>query len=222
LRLDPGFDSAVPSTAERNPPEGEPLRVLLLGRAEDAQLKGIDVAAAACGQVAKWQHKDGLKDVRLIVRGAPETGVDAARKDIVRWAASPGLEIVVRPYTSEQDRIDDDLDTASLVIMPSRKEGFGLVGLEAITRGIPVLVGSQSGLADLLREKLGHERASRFVVELSRDDEEDTANWARAIDRKLRERDAAFGHAAELRNELAQQVTWRQAAAVVLDEIPER
>ncbi|MGW4818269.1 glycosyltransferase [Streptomyces sp. NPDC004227] len=222
LRLDPGFNSEVPIAAERNPPEGEPLRVLLLGRAEDAQLKGIDVAAAACGQVAKWQHQDGLKDVRLIVRGAPEPQVDAARKDIVRWAASPGLEVVVRPYTSEQARIDDDLDTASLVIMPSRKEGFGLVGLEAITQGIPVLVGSSSGLADLLREKLGHELASRFVVELSRDDERDTANWARAIDRKLRDRDAAFAHAAELRNELAQRVTWGQAAAVVLGEIPER
>ncbi|MFE2099644.1 glycosyltransferase [Streptomyces sp. NPDC059468] len=221
-RLDPGFDSAVPNAGDRNPPEGEPLRVVLLGRAEDAHLKGVDVAAAACGQVAEWQHQDGLEDVRLIVRGAPEADVDMARSDIVRWAASPGLEVVVRPYTSEQARIDDDLDTASLVIMPSRKEGFGLVGLEAITQGIPVLVGSQSGLADLLRETLGREQASRFVVELTRDDEKDTANWARAIDRKLRDRDAAFGHAAELRNELAQRVTWGRAAAVVLGEVPER
>ncbi|GGX15947.1 glycosyltransferase [Streptomyces lomondensis] len=219
LRLDPGFDSEVPHASGRTPPEGAPLRVLLLGRAEDAELKGVDVAAAACGQVAKWQHQDGLKDVRLIVRGAPAAEVDAARKGIVHWAASPGLEVVVRPYTSEQARIDDDLETASLVIMPSRKEGFGLVGREAITLGIPVLVGSQSGLADLLRETLGHERASRFVVELSRDDEKDTANWARAIDRKLRDREAAFGHAAELRDELAQRVTWAKAAAVVLGEV---
>ncbi|MFE1438101.1 AAA family ATPase [Streptomyces sp. NPDC058739] len=219
LRLDPGFDGVL-SDSTLVPPQGSPLRVLLLGRVEDAELKGVDLAAAACGRVAMWLREDGLKGLRLLVRGAPASAVDEERRKIVAWAESPSLDVVVRAYTSTQPRIDEDLNTASLVIMPSRREGFGLVGLEAIVQGIPVLISSESGLAQLLRETLGHERASRFVVELSRDDERDTDKWARAIDRKLRDCDSSFRLAAELRDEMAQKVPWGQAAAVVLNEIP--
>ncbi|MFF3584737.1 AAA family ATPase [Streptomyces mirabilis] len=220
LRLDPGFDYPTPS-ADLVPPQGSPSRVMLLGRVEDAELKGVDLAATACGRVANWLREDGLKDLRLLVRGASASAVDEERNKIVKWAASPLLDVVVRAYTSAQHRIDDDLKTVSLVIMPSRREGFGLVGREAITRGIPVLISSESGLADLLRETLGHEPASRFVVELSRDDERDTDKWARAIDRKLRDCDGAFRQAADLRDQMAHRVTWSRAAAVILGEMPE-
>ncbi|MEV4340123.1 glycosyltransferase [Streptomyces sp. NPDC049590] len=222
LRLDPGFDSTV-SEADRMPPEGGPARVLLLGRVEDAQLKGLDLAAAACGKVEKRLREAGIRrGVRLLVRGAPVTDVDAARDEIVKQAANPRLDVVVRVYTAEQDRIEDDLNTAWLVIMPSRREGFGLTGLEAIIRGIPVLVSSTSGLGELLREKLGDERASSFVVEVSGDDEADAETWARDIERKLRDREGAFQQAAALRGELARRVRWDQAAAAVLGEVPER
>jgi glycosyltransferase involved in cell wall biosynthesis len=218
LRIDPGFDHAVPS-ADLSPPQGSPLRVMLLGRIEDAELKGVDLAAAACGRVATWMHEDGLRGVRLLVRGAPAPVVDDHRNKIVRWAGNPLLDVVVRSYTSAQPRIDEDLRTASLVIMPSRREGFGLVGLEAITQGVPVLISSESGLADLLRETLGHEQASRFVVELSRDDEKDTEKWARAIDRKLRDCDGAFQQAARLRSNMAERVSWRNTAEALLGEV---
>ncbi|MFF7100720.1 glycosyltransferase [Streptomyces nigra] len=222
-RLDPGFDTEVPGAADRVPPKGRPLRVFLLGRIEDAELKGLDIAAGACGRVAQWFHAEGLRfGVRLVVRGAPESEVEASWKQIKAWAGTGRLNVVVRPYTAEQDRIEDDLRSAGLVIMPSRREGFGLVGLEAILAGIPVLVGSDSGLADLLREELGHEPASRFVVELSGDDHEDTEKWARAINGKLRDLEGAFRQAAELRRVLAGKVPWQRAADVVLRELPNR
>ncbi|QQM41143.1 glycosyltransferase [Streptomyces liliifuscus] len=221
LQLDPGFDSGPPGAADREPPKGR-ARVLLLGRVEDAELKGVPLAAAACGMVEKWLQDEALRGIQLLVRGAPETRVDETREKILVWAKSPRLSVVVRAYTTEQDRIEDDLNSASLVIMPSRKEGFGLAGVEAITRVIPVLVGSDSGLAELLRDKLGRERASQCVVELSGDDKKDTQRWARAIERKLRDREAAFKRAAQLRKELARRVTWADAAALVLGEIPDQ
>lgn len=61
--------------------------------------------------------------MRLLVRGAPVTDADRAREDIQLQSASNRLEVVVRVYTAEQERMDDDLDIASLVIMPSRQEG---------------------------------------------------------------------------------------------------
>ncbi|GGU41810.1 hypothetical protein GCM10010211_01110 [Streptomyces albospinus] len=215
LRLDPGFDSAA-SSVPRTPPGGSPWRVLLIGRTEDARLKGVDLAAAACGRVATWLHEDGLRRLRLLVRGAPEDAVEQQRADIMTWAASPQLEVVVRAYASAEERIANDLNSSSLVIVPSRSEGFGLVGVEAIAQGVPVLVSSGSGIAQMLREILGHEAADPFVVSISGDDERDTDKWARAIDRKLRDREGAFRKAAELRAQLAERVPWRKAAAVVL------
>ncbi|MGW2325234.1 glycosyltransferase [Streptomyces sp. NPDC001700] len=221
LRLDPGFDSAA-SSAPRVPPGGSPWRVLLIGRTEDAPLKGVDLAAAACGRVATWLHEDGLRRLRLLVRGAPEAAVDEQRATITEWAANPQLEVVVRAYASAKERVANDLNSASLVIVPSRSEGFGLVGVEAIAQGVPVLVSSGSGLAQLLRETLGHEAADPFVVSMSGDDERDTEKWARAIDRKLRDRDGAFRRTAELRARLAERVPWSEAAAVVLGAIAPR
>ncbi|MGY0024700.1 glycosyltransferase [Streptomyces sp. YJ-C3] len=217
-RIDPGFDSPEPDV-DRAPPPGSPSRVLLLGRVDDAQLKGLDLAAAACAQADDWLRAEGVRrGIRLLVRGAPVTDADRARTQMRR--VHPQLDTVIRVYTAEQDRIDDDLDSASLVLMPSRQEGFGLVGLEAITRGIPVLVSSESGLADLLHETLGPEHAGQFVVEVSGDEAKDTQAWARAVWRSLTNRAAAFDQAAHLRTLLAERIRWAQAAEVVLMEAP--
>jgi glycosyltransferase involved in cell wall biosynthesis len=49
--------------------------------------------------------------------------------------------------------------------MPSRHEGFGLVALEAISAGVPVLVSKESGLGRMLIECLPDEdrRAPRTM-----------------------------------------------------------
>ena len=55
---------------------------------------------------------------------------------------------------------------SSLVLMPSRVEGFGLAGLEAITSGTPVRISGASGLGMLLEELLAQdmpEMISRLV-----------------------------------------------------------
>jgi glycosyltransferase involved in cell wall biosynthesis len=105
------------------------------------------------------------------------------------------------------------------VLMPSRHEGFGLVGLEAISAGVPVLVSEQSGLGALLHE---HKTASvqRAVVPMSGvDDEADAAAWRRAIDGVLRNRDAAYDDAARLREELTPKLDWKVAAEKLIAEL---
>lgn len=39
-----------------------------------------------------------------------------------------------------------------LAIMPSRTEGFGLVALEALSAGLPILVSENSGFAEALKK----------------------------------------------------------------------
>ncbi|WP_446033983.1 glycosyltransferase [Streptomyces olivaceus] len=217
LRMDPGFDIA--SATHRTPPGGFPRRVLLLGRTEDAHLKGVDLAAAACGRVATWLDEDGLGRVRLLVRGAPDSATEEQRLQIKKWSESAKLDIVVRSYSSDQERIDNDLSSSSLVIMPSRSEGYGLVAVEAISQGIPVLASAETGFAQHLREAVGHEVAARVVVSMSGDDEKDIEKWARAIERVLRDRGNAFRQMAELQETLAKRVTWNKAASLVLGQV---
>ncbi|WP_219665899.1 glycosyltransferase [Streptomyces bambusae] len=223
LRLDPGFDALDGSAPDgpRTPPGGR-LRVLLFGRAEDERLKGLDLAATACGQVAAWLDDDGLPTPTLVVRGAPVETADEQQSGLTELSAETGLKVVVRPYSADQEVIARDLSSASLVVVPSRAEGFGLVGVEAVMAGVPVLVSSESGLADLLREVLDRETAARFVVAMSGNDEKDTDRWARAVERVLRDREGAFRQVAALREFLAGRVTWARAARTVLSAVAGR
>jgi glycosyltransferase involved in cell wall biosynthesis len=216
LRLDPGFDvQSLDRDAEV--PSGL-WRVLLFGRTEDASLKGLDLAARAVGRAV---DRSGMTDddIEFVVRGAP-VGSSAALRDQIRtWSGLRSLAVVVRPYTTDVERLSADLRRASLVLMPSRSEGFGLVGVESIVAGRPTLVSASSGLGALLREVLAPEAARRMVVGMSGDDDEITDRWARQIEAVLRDRESAFRRAGEVRGRLATVKTWADAALALLSNV---
>ncbi|MGW7130094.1 caspase family protein [Streptomyces bobili] len=222
LRIDPGFDLSAPGRpATRTPPPGNPFKVLMMGRTEDAQLKGVDLGARACGLVHDLRTKASTEPIELVVRGAPAGMADIQQERISDWSGVPGLDVVVRAYSRDPRRLDADMARASLVIMPSRREGFGLVGLEAIIRGVPLLVSDKSGLALLLREFLNGD-ADPLIVPVTRDDELDANTWAMRIEQCLAGRDSAFARMAVVRSSLAARVTWAEAADRVLGEAPPR
>jgi len=53
---------------------------------------------------------------------------------------------------------------------------------------VPVLVSGESGLGAMLREALESEQASRLVVPMSGDDNQDSEEWGRAVEAMLRDR----------------------------------
>ena len=214
VRLDPGL---LPESPNSGPPPG--VHVLVIGRAEDLRLKGLDIAAAATAQVRVLGESDSEPKPVLIVRGAPPGTGDALREELRALAGSPGLEIRVREYTDDEKRLSEDLRRASLVLMPSRAEGFGLVGLEAISSGVPILVSDRSGLGELLREKMG-QGAARFVVPVIDELETDAPVWAQAIARCLRDRGAAFSQAAAVLTQLSASLSWKDMAARLLRALP--
>ena len=219
LRLDPGFDP--PPENDRMPPAGSPWKILLLGRAEDEKLKGLDIAASAVGKVARHFKSLGMADIELVVRGAKPDAADALRTKIIDWAGGQ-LDIVVRPYTINSTTLQSDMLSSSLVLMPSRSEGFGLVGHEAIMCGTPVLVSSRSGLSEMLYEKLSSNEVSRISVKTIGDDRSsdiDSDEWFRAIDATLRNRDAAFRNASALAKRLGVTVTWDAAVKSLLTDL---
>ncbi|MEO3786015.1 glycosyltransferase [Actinocorallia sp. B10E7] len=218
LRLDPGFDLI---SDPRTGPPGGTVKVLLFGRTEDHRLKGLDLAAEACGLVEEWRRDRGLPGMNLVVRGAPEGSAAEQQQRLRAWAKNPRLTIVVREYSADTEKLTGDLMRSSLVLMPSRKEGFGLVGVEAVRMGVPLLVSDASGLARLLREHLTPEEAARMIVPVTDDEEKDAQLWARAIDRTLDDPKAAFDRAAVLRRRLAEKITWAAAAELLLAEAPQ-
>jgi glycosyltransferase involved in cell wall biosynthesis len=222
LRFDPGFDPH--SEEAREPPPGAPWKILLLGRAEDEKLKGLDIAASAVGKAAARLRAIRLPDIELVVRGAKPEHADALREKIRTWAGIP-IEVIVRPYTTDAVTLQRDMRSSSVVLMPSRSEGFGLVGLEAIVAGTPVLVTSRSGLAEMLQECLEPEAVARIKVATSGDDREtevDSDEWARAIEAVLKDRSAAFRNAGDLAKQLGRKFTWDSSVGRLMSEIIQR
>jgi glycosyltransferase involved in cell wall biosynthesis len=216
LRFDPGFDPV--SDHRREAPEGPPWKVLLLGRAEDEMLKGLDIAASATGKAAARLRQMSLPGLELVVRGAAPRDADAIRERIRDWAGAH-VDVVVRPFTTDAVTLARDLRSSSLLLMPSRSEGFGLVGLEAITAGTPVLVSSRSGLSELIKEKLHPVEYARITVPTTGDAKSaniDIDEWARAIEAVLKDRNAAFRNASDLASQLGMRVTWFEGVSRLL------
>ncbi|MFF6957650.1 CATRA conflict system CASPASE/TPR repeat-associated protein [Streptomyces sp. NPDC008317] len=212
-RIDPGFDGEADPV---DGPRSGRTQILFMGRLKDAQLKGLDIACRALEKAVP--PRSGPGHWELLVRGAPEDtsrSLSEYAKDLI---GHPAIDVKVRTYTEDQEKIRRDVRRASLVLMPSRAEAFGLVALEAIVAGVPVLVSGRSGLGMLLREILPAE-AEQVVVDVDGYEKRlaaDAAAWERAINSVMFDRPSAFARAARLRKAMAERVTWGTAAAHVL------
>ena len=72
-----------------------------------------------------------------------------------------------------RERLEKQFSEVDLAIMPSRTEDFGLVALEAMSAGLPVLVSANSGFGEALREVAF---GSQYVI-----DSGDAEVWAAEI-----------------------------------------
>lgn len=159
IQLDPGFDSRR-QPAKR--PSGRTKSIVIAGRLEDEDIKGLDVAAHAIGVAVRLLGTAG-KDIRFVLRGVPGKSAHELHRRVAVWSDTPSLRVAFRGFSADPEKLWSDLARATLVLMPSRAEGFGLAGLEAITAGRPVLVSDRSGLAWLLDSVLDG-RTSGIVV----------------------------------------------------------
>jgi glycosyltransferase involved in cell wall biosynthesis len=214
--LVPGFDVAGYTCTA--PPPGAPWKILVAGRLEDTDLKGLDIAARAVGRFARSRPSTAPR-VELVVRGAPPGEAEQLRKQALEWAELPSLDVVVRPYATDQDTMTADLKTSTLVLMPSRKEGFGLIGLEAAAAGVPVLVSGSSGLGEQMLAALAPEDYARVVIPVTNNAEADADDWHRHIHATLYDRDAAFARAARVREQLITCYTWAKAVTELLASV---
>ncbi|XP_015748270.1 PREDICTED: protein NLRC3-like [Acropora digitifera] len=153
------FASVEQALAER-----KPRRVLVFGRgdSEDFELKGFDIAARSVA---------ALPDTHLVFVGAP----DGKQQEIAKRLLDSGIpkgRLTVRRFR-DREALKQLLCEVDLVLMPSRTEGFGLTGLEALSAGLPVIVSKNSGFGEALGSIPD---GSSFVI-----DSEDPTAWTAAI-----------------------------------------
>lgn len=155
--------------------------------------KGVDYFVRAARRVV-----DVDPNVLFVISGSGDM-----EGQIMNLVGSLGLsEYVLFPgalWGEERDRI---YQAADLLVMPSVSEPFGLVALEALQHGTPVLISKQSGVAEVLTHAL---KVDFWDVE------EMASKMLAAIDYPvLREQLVAEG-----KKELGR-LSWRRAAEKVL------
>ena len=101
---------------------------------------------------------------------------------------------------------------ADLVVMPSRTEGFGLTGLEALSTGLPVLVSRKSGFGEaLLKIPFGW----HFLA-----DSDDQDQWAKAIGEVWnRDRSSLPEECETLRDTYQKKYSWKKQCESLIDKM---
>lgn len=197
---------------------------LFLARLEDGILKGADIAChviAALNQNWKWERHNNPK---LIMRGFSEENLD---QDLAALGSIDHARphIMVRDYTTDPNAIADDICMSSVMFMPSRIEAFGLVALEAIAAGVPVLITSSSGIGELLtilaaESHISIDQADACVIDVSEQDLEKTIEeWSTKARAAMSNISLSFAAADELRQRLAPILSWKNAAQQLVSDI---
>ena len=198
----PGIISDV-SKVEQVADEGKKFRVLLCGRgnAEDFLLQGFDIAAKAVA---------ALTDTRLVYVGAE--GKESEIKDRFLNCGIPDKSLTIRGFLKSRESWTDLLCQVDLAVVPSRTDGFGVTGLEALSAGLPVLVSRNSGFGEALSKVLF---GSYFAI-----DSEDVQVWAQRIkDIRGKDRRERLQESEALRSLYKDKYSWRRQSKELTREM---
>jgi glycogen(starch) synthase len=127
-----------PGIASRPLPFSPP-RLLCLGRLVPA--KGFDLAVQAVSHLVRE-----FPDLQVVIAGdGPE------RASLEAQATQLGLKHFIE-FTGwvPADKVPDLINTATVLLMPSRREGLPLVGIEAAQMGRPLVATRVGGLPELI------------------------------------------------------------------------
>ena len=179
-------------------------RVLVFGRGdvEDFELKGFDIAGKAIA---------ALQDTRLVFVGAPDGKHEEIARRFKEYGV-PASRLNVKGFDRDRESLKRLLQQADLVVMPSRTEGFGLTGLEAMSAGLPVLVSRNSGFGEALRRTAF---GSAFVIK-----SEDPTVWTAAIQEIWnKDRECRLEEAVHLRDFYGRKYNWAKQIKELVDKM---
>eukprot|EP00058_Branchiostoma_floridae_P008273 XP_002593761.1 hypothetical protein BRAFLDRAFT_107710 [Branchiostoma floridae] len=178
--------------------------VLSIGRVNGAEsLKGYDIVAKAMSIVIEQLSNAIWRACGVSPADFPES------KKIIQANVEKGKINFTPLMNNTQKELSEDMQRADVVLMPSRAEPFGLIGLEAIAAGIPVLVSNKSGLAWFLKRQ--EKEFDRLIVEITDDDHEAAETLAEHIIRILKDGRREFEAARRLKERLLSSKYWDES-----------
>ncbi|MBW7882360.1 MAG: glycosyltransferase [Caldilineaceae bacterium] len=156
--IPPGVDLAhfrpMPQTMARQmigvPPQRK--NILFAGRIEP--LKGIDTLLEAIALLKMHKETDLANTCVTIIGGDPWADtLDAEMERLQKMRLELGLsDLVAFAGARDQQVLPYYYAAAEMVVMPSHYESFGMVALEAMAMGTPVIASEVGGLAYLVRD----------------------------------------------------------------------
>lgn len=207
---------------------------MMVGRldAQQDRIKQAALVAAAFGRCSKAAQSDqapaALRNAELVLIGA--TSIKTERQRLLEVAEERSerlLKVQILPFEEDRDELFKRIAGANVAFMLSWHEGFGLVGWEAIAHGIPIIVGKNTGLFELISELGGRAtgcvkaidvRGSRAAENFAIADEEIVAEALRSIATDI---PRAIRDADELKKQLVTTFgcTWAHAARTILEQV---
>ncbi|XP_068670975.1 uncharacterized protein [Montipora foliosa] len=182
-------------------------KVLLCGRGdeEDFELKGYDIAVKAFAD----QRLKGKRYYLLFV-GAPDGKQDEVRRRLLNCGITDE-QLTVRKFVQNRAKMKDLFCEVDLVIMPSKSEGFGLVALEGLSAGLPILVGSNSGFASALEEI---DFGDTCIVCSN-----DPAEWAKKIESVRAKHKRRLREMTSLRDSYKETFCWKEQCGNLVEKL---
>lgn len=233
FRIDPGF--ARNSHLRKNPLNS--FHGVVFGRVEKGNtvIKQTQLAIAA---VAKAYEEDctagghlfgGNKKPKLSIIGYQSSeSLQAVQEEIngcYKGYTQAALSITPQHYLEDRASLFDELKNYSFAMMLSSHEGFGLVGYEAISAGIPVIISQSSGLYRFLQENKLDGYAQSIPVQGSKNGagftEQDLNRTVHEIQQLRRDYQAMFGLARTLHGIISKdgKYSWDHCAETFLEKI---
>src|SRR5262249_43131854 len=151
-----------------------------------------------------WERRSRGHDTRLVALGYPHAMLEGISDILAALVGDPDA-VEVLPRTSDPEESRAIIRSATVLVMPSWLEPFGLVAMEAIEQGVPVMAASSSGAGQFLAGLSGYrDAAERFnLVEQDRGAAPSVNTWADRLDVVLGDLPAAWANARLLQELLA-------------------
>lgn len=127
--------------------------IMFVGRIEP--LKGVDTLLQAMALI-QMRYPEAIQNVCVaIIGGDPwADNPDAEMARLQELRLKLGIhDIVTFLGAKDQDSLPAYYAAAEMVVMPSHYESFGMVALEAMAMGTPVIASEVGGLAFLIRDR---------------------------------------------------------------------